>query len=113
VVLISLIKGKPNVCFSLSMPPVRRDVAVSYDNGAGTLSIFGQSVTISALPSEMQDVWTAAIGGASSGYSPAGALRPAFGGDTVSSAVGAILDNQPTWRSAIAALLAPPEILQP
>jgi hypothetical protein len=83
-----------------------RDLAVTYDNGAGTISIFGQSVTISSLSSALQARWTAAIGGASSGYSPAGASRPAFGGDTVSSAVGAILDNQPATRTAIAAALA-------
>ena len=43
-----------------------RDLAATYDNGAGTISILGQSVTISSLSSGLQARWQSAIGGASS-----------------------------------------------
>jgi hypothetical protein len=88
-----------------------RDVGVTYDSGAGTLSIFGQSVTISSLSSALQAQWQSATGGTVVGTSS----RPAFGGDNVSNAVGAILDNQPTWRTAIMSTLAtfPPEPMRP
>jgi hypothetical protein len=90
-----------------------RDLAVTYD---GTnIAIMGQTIAVSSLSSSLQAQWQAAIGGASTSFSPAGALRPAFGGDNIGAAVGAILDNQPAMRTAIAAALAtfPPEILQP
>jgi hypothetical protein len=83
-----------------------RDIGVSYDSGAGTISILGQSVTISTLSSALQAQWAAAIGGASSTMSPAGASRPAFGGDNIGAAVGNILDGQPTWRNAVTTALA-------
>ena len=83
-----------------------RDVGVIYDNGAGTLTVLGQSITLSTLPAALQTQWQSAISGASTTFSPAGALRPAFGGDNVSRIVGEIFDNQPAWRNAVAAVLA-------
>jgi hypothetical protein len=78
-----------------------RDVGVTYDSGAGTISVFGQSISISSLSSALQAQWQAAIGGASSGI-PAGS-RPAFGGDNISAAVGEILDGQGAWRNSVMA----------
>ena len=37
-----------------------RDFDVTYDNVAGTLSILGQSVTISSLPAALQAQWSTA-----------------------------------------------------
>jgi hypothetical protein len=81
-----------------------RDVGVAYDNVGGTISILGQSVTISSLSSALQAQWQAAIGGAGSGIGLG--TRPAFGGDNISSAVGNILDAQPTWRNNVMAAFA-------
>lgn len=78
-----------------------RDVGVTYDSAAGTLAILGQSVTISTLPASLQQRWSDAL---SSGV-PVSA-RGAFGGDNVGQAVGAILDNQSAWRTAVQAALA-------
>ncbi|WP_375791091.1 hypothetical protein ACE102_03115 [Bradyrhizobium sp. vgs-9] len=75
-----------------------RDIGITYDSVAGTLSILGQSVSISSLPTSLQQRWSDALN-SSSGV-PAGA-RGAFGGDNVGQVVGVILDNQPTWRSAV------------
>ena len=80
------------------------DLAVSYDSGAQTLTILAQMITIASLPAALQAQWQAAISGAGSGV--ANASRPAFGGDNIGAAAGAILDNQPAWRSAIQAALA-------
>jgi hypothetical protein len=86
-----------------------RDTGVTYDNVGQTLTILGQSLSISTLPTSLQAQLQAALGGASSGIVTAGASfsgRPAFGGDNITSAVGAILDNQPNWRNAVTAALA-------
>lgn len=80
-----------------------RDVGVTYDSAAGTLAILGQSVTISTLPASLQQRWSDALNSGSG--VPVGA-RGAFGGDNVGQAVGAILDTQPTWRTAVQAALA-------
>jgi hypothetical protein len=81
-----------------------RDVAVTYD-GSNTLTILGQSITISSLSASLQATWQAAIGGAQTGINQ-GASRAAFGADTMSQAVGAILDATPGVRTAVAAALA-------
>jgi hypothetical protein len=85
-----------------------RDLAVTYDNGAGTISILGQSISVSSLSTALQAQWAAAIGGASSTFSTtaSGASRPAFGGDNIGATVGNILDGQPAWRNAVTAALA-------
>jgi hypothetical protein len=80
-----------------------RDLAVAFDSGAGTISILGQSISIASLPAALQAQWEAAIGGAISGIGLG--PRPAFGGDNISATVGAILDNQSSWRSAVTAAL--------
>jgi hypothetical protein len=81
-----------------------RDVGATFDSGAGTLSICGQSLTLSTLSAALQAQWAAAAAGG--GLTPDKASRPAFSGDNVTMAVGAILDNQPAWRTAVAAALA-------
>ena len=80
------------------------DLAVSYDSGAQTLTILAQMITIASLPAALQAQWQAAISGAGSGV--ANASRPAFGGDNIGAVVGAILDNQPVWRTAVQSALA-------
>ena len=50
--------------------------------------------------------WFNTIGGAGTGIPSSLASRPAFGGDDISAAVGAIADATPTWRTAIMAALA-------
>ncbi|UPT97258.1 hypothetical protein J4G48_0003485 [Bradyrhizobium barranii subsp. apii] len=80
------------------------DIGITFDSIAGTLAILGQSITISSLPASLQQRWSDAIGGASSGI-PTGARGP-FGGDNIGQAVGAILDGQPVWRNAVQAALA-------
>jgi|GEM_PF-2807599 len=82
-----------------------RDIAVTYDSGAGTLAIFGQSISIASLPISLQQRWSEAIGGAVSGIPDQTFFRGSFGGDTLGQAVGAILDNQATWRTAVQAVL--------
>ena len=79
-----------------------RDIGVSYDNGAGTLAILGQSLTISTLSAALQARWSAAVG--SAGINTG--ARGAFSGDNVTSAVGDILDNQPAWRNSVQAALS-------
>jgi hypothetical protein len=88
-----------------------RDLGVTYDCGAGTISILGQSITISSLSAALQAQWQAAIGGASSTFTTTSSgsnygSKPAFGGDGIGTAVGAILDGEPSWRNAVTAALA-------
>jgi hypothetical protein len=86
--------------------PVRlfggRHLGVTYDSVAGTLSIQGQSLTLSSLSAALQAQWSNAI--ASTGVQTSGVA--AFGGDNVSQAVGNILDAAPTWRTAVQAAVA-------
>jgi hypothetical protein len=81
-----------------------RDLGVSFDNVANTITVLGQSISIASLPAALQVEWQAAVAGASSTFQNSG--RPAFAGDNIGAIVGAILDNQPTWRSAVLAALA-------
>jgi hypothetical protein len=83
-----------------------RDVGVSFDSVANTITVLGQSISISSLPAALQAQWQAALAGASNTRSDPTASRPAFGGDTLSATVGNILDGQPAWRSAVQAALA-------
>jgi len=79
-----------------------RALAASYDNSAQTITVLGQSISISSLPASLQAQWQTAV--TSAGINTGS--RPAFGGDNIDQAVGAILDNQPAWRSEISAVLA-------
>src|SRR5689334_24325423 len=81
-----------------------KDVGVVYDSVAQTISILGQSISISSLPADLQAVWATAIGAAGSTMNTSG--RPAFGGDAIGQAVGKILDGQPTWRAAVMTAVA-------
>jgi len=81
-----------------------RDLSVTHDTAAGTLTILGQSLTLSSIPSALQAEWQTAISGASSTFTTVG--RPAFGGGNIESALSDILSNQATWRSAVTAALA-------
>jgi hypothetical protein len=81
-----------------------RDVSVAYD-GSSTVTILGQSITISSLSALLQAMWQAAIGGSINGINT-NASRGAMGGDDVSQAIGAILDATPSVRTAVAAALA-------
>ena len=83
-----------------------RNLGVSYDDVAGTISILGQSLTLSTMSASLLAQWNAAIGGAASTYSAPTDSKPAFGGDNIGQAVGAVLDLNPTWRSAVTAALA-------
>jgi hypothetical protein len=81
-----------------------RNLGVNFDSSAGTLTILGQAITISTLPAALQAQWAAAIANAATG---AGGVSqgpiPSFGGDNVGQAIGAILDNQSVWASAVRA----------
>ena len=83
-----------------------RDLAVTYDNGAGTIAVLGQSLTLSTLSSSLQAQFAAAVAGlAQPGLAlPAG--KAAFGGDNIGQAIGAIADASPAWRSSVLAVLA-------
>jgi hypothetical protein len=78
-----------------------RNLGVTYDSVAGTLSILNTSIAISSLSAMLQVQWATAI--ATTTTAPS---RPVFGGDNVTQAVGAILDAMPTWRTAVQAALA-------
>ncbi len=79
-----------------------RDLGVAYDSVAGTLSIMNQSVSIASLPTSLQQQWQTAVGTTN----PNQAGSPAFGGDNIRAAVGAILDATPTWNAAVRAAVA-------
>jgi hypothetical protein len=97
-----------------------RDVVVTYDNSANTITILGRSVTISSLSAALQSRWNAAIAGAASTMNIGGnppmsngsiiagesSSRPSFGGDGIGQIIGAVADSQPTWRVAVQAALA-------
>ena len=75
-----------------------RDVGVTFD---GTnIGILGQTITLPSLSAALQAQFTSAVANA-----PPQGSRPAFGGDNISSAVGSILDNQPTWPASANAAL--------
>lgn len=84
--------------------PVRlfggRTLGVAYDSVAGTLSIFSASISLSSLSASLQAQWANAIA------TTAHASPPAFGGDNIAQAAGAILDAAPAWRTAVQAGLA-------
>src|SRR5258705_8575616 len=73
-----------------------RDCGVVYDSVAGTLSILGQSISISSLSAPLQALLADAVSNAG----PQG-TRPAFGGSNVGRAVGECLDSKPVWRAAV------------
>lgn len=83
--------------------PVRlfggRNLGVTYDSVAGTLSVLNASIALSSLSATLQNQWANAVA------TTAMAARPVFGGDNVAQAVGAILDAMPTWRTAVQAAL--------
>lgn len=78
-----------------------RNVGITYDDVAGTLTILNQSISLLTLSPALQAEWAE-----SAKTTPMyGAVAP-FGGSNVGRAAGNILDNQPTWRSAVQAALA-------
>lgn len=81
------------------------DLAVTYDNIAGTISVLGQSISVSALSIALQNQWAAAVAEANTPDMSQASGKAAFGGDDVGAAVGAILDAQGSWRNAIQAVL--------
>jgi len=76
-----------------------RNLGVSYDSAAGTLTVMNQAINLSSLSAALQAQWANAVATNSS-------THPAFGGDNVSQAVGAIMDAMPAWRSAVQAAVA-------
>jgi hypothetical protein len=84
--------------------PVRlfsgRNVGITYDNVAGTISALGQSLTLSTLSAALQAQFSAAVANTNP------SAKPAFAGDNVAQAVGAIMDATPTWRTAVQTALA-------
>ncbi|MET4483027.1 hypothetical protein [Bradyrhizobium sp. F1.13.3] len=85
--------------------PVRllggRKLGVTYDSISGTISILGQSVSLSSFAAALQAEWVTAVAATPID----GALAP-FGGTNVQRAAGNLLDAAPTWRSAVQAALA-------
>src|SRR5690349_5765037 len=77
-----------------------RNLGVVYDSGAGTISVQGQSLTLSTLSATLQAMWANAV--ATTQPTNVGA----FGGDNISAAVGAIMDAAPTWREAVRSAVA-------
>jgi hypothetical protein len=75
-----------------------RNLGVTFDSVAGTISILGQSLTLSTLSTALQAEWANAVGTIPSGTN--GPI-PAFGGSNIGQAVGDILDLTPTWRNAV------------
>src|SRR5258705_10174100 len=83
-----------------------RNLGVIFDNVAGTIAVAGQSLTLSTISTSLQAQFAAAIASGSGANPSVGTNHPSFGGDNVSAAVGAILDQTPTWRAAVAAAVA-------
>lgn len=84
--------------------PVRlfggRNVGVTYDSGAGTLTVMNQAISLSSLSAALQAQWASAIATTNP------VAKAAFAGDNIGQAVGAIMDATPTWSSAVQAALA-------
>jgi hypothetical protein len=84
--------------------PVRlfggRNLGVTYDSVAGTLSILNVSITLSSLSVALQAQWASAIATTNP------SSRPAFAGSNVDQAAGAILDAAPAWRASVQSALA-------
>jgi hypothetical protein len=76
-----------------------RNIGVTYDSGAGTLSAMNQSINLSSLSASLQAQFASAVATTKPSL-------PAFGGDNIAQAVGAILDATPTWRTAVQAAVA-------
>ena len=82
------------------------------DNGT-TLTIVGQSISISSLSADLQALWADTVAASalptSGGSGPSTVVQMAgvavAAGDNVSQAIGAILDASPTWRAAVLAAL--------
>jgi hypothetical protein len=84
-----------------------RNLAVAYDDVAGTLSILNQSINLSALSAGLQAGWASAVATTPPPVPPSGVRNPAaFAGDNIQQTAGTILDAVPTWRSAVQAALA-------
>lgn len=77
-----------------------RDVGVTYDDVAGTLTILNQSISLSSLTLAQQAEWVDAANS-----TPSYVAAP-FGGSNVGRAIGNILDMQPTCCSAVKAAFA-------
>jgi hypothetical protein len=80
-----------------------RNMGVTYDSVAGTITVMNQALALSSLSSALQGQFASAVATTTGPSAPSGALSapPAFGGDNVAQAVGAIMDATPTWREAI------------
>jgi hypothetical protein len=94
-----------------------RSMTIIYDNVANTITAAGtvttgQSLSISTLSAALQAQFTAAVASATpfvaASSNPGGGgnylankAAPAFAGDNISAAVGAIMDATPSWRAAV------------
>jgi hypothetical protein len=94
-----------------------RSMTIIYDNVANTITAAGtvttgQSLSISTLSAALQAQFTAAVASATpfvaASSNPGGGGNylankgaPAFAGDNISAAVGAIMDATPSWRAAV------------
>ncbi len=83
-----------------------RNLAATYDGTAGTVTVAGQALTLSTLSTALQAQFAAAMASGSGANVATNKGTPAFGGDNVSQAVGAIMDATPTWRAACFAAVA-------
>jgi hypothetical protein len=77
-----------------------RNLGVTYDSVAGTVSILNTSLALSSISSSLQTLWANAV---ATSTVPS---KPVFGGDNIAQAVGAILDATPAWRTSVQAALA-------
>src|SRR5262245_30251722 len=77
-----------------------RNCGVIYDSAANTISVQGQSLTLSSLSAALQQLWATAVA------NTVPSSKPTFGSDNISASVGAIMDATPTWRNAVQTALA-------
>jgi len=73
-----------------------RNVGIKFDSTAGSISIAGQSLTLSTVSPTLQAQWANAVANA-----PPGGSVGAFGGDLVGQAAAAIADATPAWRTSV------------
>jgi hypothetical protein len=86
---------------TVTVYPIRvlnRNLGATFDSTANTISVQGQSISVGSLSASLQALWAAAVAGAVQVPS-----KPSFSGTNIDAAIGQIMDQNPTWRSAVQA----------
>jgi hypothetical protein len=83
-----------------------RNLVAVYDDAAGTVTVAGQSLTLSTLSAALQTQFATAVASGTGANALGARGSAAFGGSNTSAAIGALMDGTPTWRAAVAAAVA-------